>query len=135
VDWGPEFTNALAIALPHLKDFLASPLALGGLGDGVYRQLGMRPLGFLPARSVKALNLNEEKALPLWRNAPTVFITLLGSLGARTLKKNADLSRVGRTTLKAVVHAAEKGSGISRRRIIRHGRINEPCYLPKFTND
>lgn len=50
VDWGPEFTHALAIALPHLTDSGRS-MALGSLAAEyiVHRHAA----GFLPARSVK----------------------------------------------------------------------------------
>ncbi len=50
VDWGPEFTHAVAIALPHLTDSGRS-MALGALAAEYI--VNRRAAAFLPARSVK----------------------------------------------------------------------------------
>lgn len=50
VDWGPEFTHALSIALPHLTDSGRS-MALGALAADYI--VNRRAAAFLPARSVK----------------------------------------------------------------------------------
>lgn len=50
VDWGPEFTHALAIALPHLTDSGRS-MALGALTMDYI--VNRRAAAYLPARSAK----------------------------------------------------------------------------------
>ena len=50
VDWGPEFTHALAIGLPHLTDSGRS-MALGALAAEYI--VNRRAAAYLPARSVK----------------------------------------------------------------------------------
>lgn len=50
VDWGPEFTHALAIAMPQLTDSGRS-MALGALSAEYV--VNRRALAYLPARSVK----------------------------------------------------------------------------------
>jgi len=50
VEWGPEFTHALAIALPHLTDSGRS-LALGSLAAEYI--VNRKAAAFLPARSVR----------------------------------------------------------------------------------
>lgn len=50
IDWGPEFTHALAIALPHLTDSGRS-MALGALA--MEYVVNRKAAAYLPARSVK----------------------------------------------------------------------------------
>ena len=50
VDWGPEFTHALTISLPHLTDSGRS-MALGALAAEYI--VNRRAAAYLPARSVK----------------------------------------------------------------------------------
>ncbi|MEP2920150.1 MAG: LysR family transcriptional regulator [Sulfitobacter sp.] len=50
VDWGPEFTHALAVALPHLTDSGRS-MALGALAMEYI--VNRKAAAYLPARSVK----------------------------------------------------------------------------------
>ncbi|KKK62649.1 hypothetical protein LCGC14_3002220 [marine sediment metagenome] len=100
VDWGPEFTHALAVALPHLTDSGRS-LALGALA--MEYVVNRRAAAFLPARSVKRY-LHDGK-LHLVADAPHFPYP---SWVVWREDIDDDLAELARKTLKAVVHAAEK---------------------------
>tara|TARA_R110002073_G_scaffold89867_1_gene212631 strand:+ start:130 stop:726 length:597 start_codon:yes stop_codon:yes gene_type:complete len=100
VDWGPEFTHALAIALPHLTDSGRS-LALGALAAEYI--VNRRAAAFLPARSAKR-HLDSER-LHIVADAPRFpypsWVVWRDDL-------DPDVARVARTTLHDVVQAAVK---------------------------
>ncbi|ASM72491.1 MULTISPECIES: LysR family transcriptional regulator [Roseobacteraceae] len=100
VDWGPEFTHALAFALPHLIDSGRS-MALGALTmEYVVNRCAS---AFLPARSVKRYLDNGK--LHLVADAPRFpypsWVVLRADL-------TPDLAELAGRTLKAVVQGAEK---------------------------
>ncbi|KIN70213.1 putative HTH-type transcriptional regulator, lysR family [Sulfitobacter noctilucicola] len=100
IDWGPEFTHALAIALPELTDSGRS-MALGSLAMDYI--VNRRAAGFVPARSAKRyldagkLHIVSEAprfpypAWVIWRD-----------------DMPEDLAQMARRTLNDVVQAAEK---------------------------
>jgi LysR family transcriptional regulator, flagellar master operon regulator len=100
VDWGAEFTHALAIALPHLTDSGRS-MALGALT--MEYVVNRRSAAFLPARSVTRF-LNEEK-LHLVADAPRFpypsWVVWRDDL-------DEELATLAKTTLKTVVQKVEK---------------------------
>ncbi|SEL35741.1 LysR family transcriptional regulator [Pacificibacter marinus] len=100
VDWGPEFTHALATALPHLTDSGRS-MALGALTMEYI--VNRHAAAFLPARSVRRY-LNANK-LYIVADAPRFpypsWVVWRDDL-------DDDLAQLARVTLKAVVQIAEK---------------------------
>ena len=100
VDWGPEFTHALAMALPHLTDSGRS-MSLGALA-GEYI-VNRRAAAFLPARSVKSY-LDAGK-LHIVADAPR-FPYPSWVVWRDDLPK--DIAQVARETLADVVQRAEK---------------------------
>ncbi|MGY9039462.1 LysR family transcriptional regulator [Sulfitobacter sp. BSw21498] len=126
VDWGPEFTHALAIALPHLTDSGQS-LALGALAMEYI--VNRHAAGFLPARSVRRY-LNEEK-LYIVADAPRFHYP---SWIVWREDIDADLAELARTTLKAVVHAAEKDQEYLVDELSAMEDY-EPVLPPQITND
>lgn len=100
VDWGPEFTHALAIALPHLTDSGRS-MALGALAAEYI--VNRRAAAFLPARSVKRY-LDAGK-LHIVADAPRFpfpsWLVLREDL-------NEDIAALARRTLASIVQHAER---------------------------
>lgn len=99
VDWGPEFTHALALALPHLTDSGRS-MALGALAMEYI--VNRRAAAYLPARSVKRY-LDSGK-LHLVADAPR-FPYPAWVIWREDLP--ADLAALARRTLTEVAEAAE----------------------------
>ncbi|WP_076451278.1 LysR family transcriptional regulator [Roseivivax lentus] len=100
VDWGPEFTHALAIAIPDLTDSGRS-MALGGLAMEYI--VNRRAAAYLPARSVKRY-LDAGK-LHLVANAPRfpypAYVIWREDIPA-------DLLALTKRTLARVTHTLEK---------------------------
>ncbi|MCX7561590.1 LysR family transcriptional regulator [Sulfitobacter sp. F26204] len=100
VDWGPEFTHALAIALPHLTDSGRS-MALGALAMEYI--VNRRAAAFLPARSAKR-HLDNGR-LHLVAEAPRFpypsWVVWRDDL-------DDDLVNLARRTLARIVQDAEK---------------------------
>ncbi|WP_282059536.1 LysR family transcriptional regulator [Roseobacter litoralis] len=99
VDWGPEFTHALTIALPHLTDSGRS-MALGALAADYV--VNRKAAAFLPARSVKR-HLDAGR-LHIVADAPRFpypsWVVFRDDL-------DDDLTELMRTTLAQVVQSAE----------------------------
>lgn len=99
VDWGPEFTHALAIAVPHLTDSGRS-MALGALVTEYI--VNRRASAYLPARAVQRY-LSSGK-LHVVADAPRFpypsWLVLREDL-------DEDLAALARATLSNVVQAAE----------------------------
>ncbi len=99
VDWGPEFTHALTIALPHLTDSGRS-MALGALAADYV--VNRKAAAFLPARSVKR-HLDAGR-LHIVADAPRFpypsWLVFRDDL-------DDDLTELMRTTLAQVVQSAE----------------------------
>lgn len=100
VDWGPEFTHALAIALPHLTDSGRS-MALGALSMDYI--VNRRAAAFLPARSVKR-HLDAGR-LHVVADAPRFEYP---SWVIWREDMDPDLAELARRTLSDVVQKAEK---------------------------
>lgn len=100
VDWGPEFTHALAISLPHLTDSGRS-MALGALAMDYV--LNRRAAAYLPARSVK--RHMDAGRLHLVADAPR-FPYPSWVIYREDL--DADLAALARATLASVVAAATR---------------------------
>lgn len=100
VDWGPEFTHALALTLPHLTDSGRS-MALGALTMEFV--VNRRSVAFLPARSVRRY-LDSGK-LHIVADAPR-FPYPSWVVWREDLDEN--LATLARQTLKVVVQQAEK---------------------------
>ena len=100
VNWGPEFTHALALALPHLTDSGRS-MALGALT--MEYVVNRRSVAFLPARSVRR-HLDDGK-LYIVADAPR-FAYPSWVVWREDLDE--DLAALARKTLKTVVQKAEK---------------------------
>ena len=100
VDWGPEFTHALTIALPHLTDSGRS-MALGALAMDYI--VNRKAAAYLPARSVKR-HLDAGR-LHLVADAPRFeypsWVVWRDDL-------DDDLTDLARRTLANVVQEAEK---------------------------
>lgn len=100
VDWGPEFTHALAVALPHLTDSGRS-MALGALAADYI--VNRRAAAFLPARSVKR-HLDSGR-LHVVADAPRFHYP---SWAIFRDDLEDDLAELARQTLAGVVQSAEK---------------------------
>lgn len=100
VDWGPEFTHALAVALPHLTDSGRS-MALGALAADYI--VNRRAAAFLPARSVKR-HLDAGR-LHIVADAPRFHYP---SWAIFRDDLEDDLAELARQTLAGVVQNAEK---------------------------
>ncbi|SFE18424.1 DNA-binding transcriptional regulator, LysR family [Sulfitobacter brevis] len=100
VDWGPEFTHALAISLPHLTDSGRS-MALGALAMDYI--VNRKAAAYLPARSVKR-HLDSGR-LHIVAEAP-MFPYPSWAVYRDDLP--ADLAALARSTLAQVVREAEK---------------------------
>jgi len=100
VDWGPEFTHALTVALPHLTDSGRS-MALGALAMDYI--VNRRAAAYLPARSVKR-HLDAGK-LHIVADAPRFpypsWVIYRDDI-------DPDLAALARRTLAGVVQGAEK---------------------------
>lgn len=100
VDWGPEFTHALAIALPHLTDSGRS-MALGALTMDYI--VNRRAAAFLPARAVK--RYLDAGRLHIVADAPRFpypsWVIWRDDIAP-------DLAELARRTLADVVQATEK---------------------------
>ncbi|WP_417807132.1 LysR family transcriptional regulator [Thioclava sp.] len=100
VDWGPEFTHALAVAVPHLTDSGRS-MALGALA--VEYIVNRRASAYVPARSVQRY-LDSGK-LKIVADAPRFpypsWVVWRDDL-------DEDLAKLARNCLKDVVQAAER---------------------------
>lgn len=100
VDWGPEFTHALAISLPHLTDSGRS-MALGALAMEYI--VNRRAAAYLPARSVRR-HMDAGK-LHLVADAPRFpypsWVIYRDDL-------DEDIASIARSTLAKVVQDAEK---------------------------
>lgn len=126
VDWGPEFTHALAIGLPHLTDSGRS-MALGALAAEYI--VNRRAAAYLPARSVK--RYMDAGKLHLVADAPR-FPYPSWVVWREDLED--DIMDVARSTLAAVVQSAE----IEQQKVT--GDIEaiddyEPVPDNSFTND
>ncbi len=126
VEWGPEFTHALAVALPHLTDSGRS-LALGALSMEYI--VNRRAAGFLPARSVKRY-LSEEK-LHIVADAPRFpypsWVVWRDDI-------DEELAELARSTLKVVVQAAEKDQE-SLVDELSTMEDYEPAFAPQIKNE
>lgn len=100
VDWGPEFTHALAISLPHLTDSGRS-MALGALAMDYI--VNRKAAAYLPARSVKR-HMDAGK-LHLVADAPR-FPYPSWMIYRDDLDE--DIAALARTTLAGVAQDAEK---------------------------
>ena len=99
VDWGPEFTHAHALSLPHLTN-AGLTLGLGALAADYI--LHRRASAYLPARSVK--RHLDAKRLFLVADAPR-FAYPSWVVWREDL--DSDLATVARDTLAQVVQSAE----------------------------
>jgi DNA-binding transcriptional LysR family regulator len=99
VDWGPEFTHALAIGLPHLTDSGRS-MALGALAAEYI--VNRRAAAYLPARSVK--RYMDAGKLHLVADAPR-FRYPSWVVWREDLED--DIIDIARRTLTSVVQSAE----------------------------
>lgn len=99
VDWGPEFTHALAIGLPHLTDSGRS-MALGALAAEYI--VNRRAAAYLPARSVK--RYMDAGKLHLVADAPR-FPYPSWVVWREDLDE--EIAAVARSTLAGVVEHAE----------------------------
>lgn len=99
VDWGPEFTHALTIALPHLTDSGRS-MALGALAAEYI--VNRRAAAYLPARAVK--RYMDARKLYLVADAPRFpypsWVVWRDDLAD-------DIAAVAKETLAQVVQGAE----------------------------
>jgi DNA-binding transcriptional LysR family regulator len=99
VDWGPEFTHALTVSLPHLTDSGRS-MALGSLAAEYI--VNRHAAAYLPARSVK--RYLDAGNLYLVADAPRFpypsWVVWRDDL-------DEDIMDVARTTLSTVVQSAE----------------------------
>ncbi|KHA51300.1 LysR family transcriptional regulator [Sulfitobacter geojensis] len=100
VDWGPEFTHALTIALPHLTDAGRS-MALGALAMEYI--VNRRAAAYLPARTAKR-HLDAGK-LHIVADAPR-FPYPSWVIWRNDIDE--DLAALARRTLARVVQGAEK---------------------------
>ena len=100
VNWGPEFTHALALALPHLTDSGRS-MALGALT--MEYVVNRRSVAFLPARSVR--RYVDTGKLHIVADAPR-FAYPSWVVWREDL--DDDLAALARKTLKTIVQKAEK---------------------------
>lgn len=100
VDWGPEFTHALTIALPHLTDAGRS-MALGALAMEYI--VNRRAAAYLPARTAKR-HLDAGK-LHIVADAPR-FPYPSWVIWRNDIDE--DLAALARRTLASVVQGAEK---------------------------
>lgn len=100
VDWGPEFTHALTIALPHLTDAGRS-MALGALAMEYI--VNRRAAAYLPARTAKR-HLDAGK-LHIVADAPR-FPYPSWVIWRNNIDE--DLAALARCTLASVVQGAEK---------------------------
>lgn len=100
VDWGPEFTHALTIALPHLTDSGRS-MALGALAMDYI--VNRRAAAYLPARAVRrhldAGKLHVVAEAP--RFAYPAWVIYRDDL-------DPEIAGVARATLAGVIQEAEK---------------------------
>lgn len=100
VDWGPEFTHALAIAVPHLTDSGRSMALASLVAEYIVNR---RAMAYLPARSVRAY-LKSGK-LHIVAKAPRFpypsWLVLREDL-------DEDLATLARSTLATIVQGAEK---------------------------
>lgn len=100
VDWGPEFTHALAINLPHLTDSGRS-MALGALA--MEYVVNRRAAAYLPARSVRR-HLNAGK-LHVVADAPRFpypsWVVYRDDL-------DEDIAEIARAALAEVVQTVDK---------------------------
>jgi len=99
VDWGPEFTHALAINLPHLTDSGRS-MALGALAAEYI--VNRKAAAYLPARSVK--RYMDAGNLHLVADAPR-FPYPSWVVWREDLE--TDIAAVARTALAGVIQSAE----------------------------
>ncbi|TDE34777.1 LysR family transcriptional regulator [Antarcticimicrobium sediminis] len=125
VDWGPEFTHALTISLPHLTDSGRS-MALGSLATEYI--INRRASAYLPARSVR--RYLDRGILHRVANAPRFpypsWVVWRDDL-------DDDLLALARSTLKTIVKATEQ----EQKNVvaeIEHMRDFEP-YLPGVITD
>ncbi len=99
VDWGPEFTHALAIALPHLTDSGRS-MALGALAADYV--VNRRAMAYLPARSVR--RYMDDRKLHIVTQAPRFpypcWVVWRDDI-------DEDLAVLAKSTLATVVQSAE----------------------------
>jgi DNA-binding transcriptional LysR family regulator len=126
VDWGPEFTHALAIALPHLTDSGRS-MALGALTMDYI--VNRRAAAFLPARSVKR-HLDAGR-LHIVADAPR-FPYPSWVIWREDL--SPDLAALARRTLEDVVQNAEKDQESVVDRIAPID-VAEAVLHPEITNE
>ena len=126
VDWGPEFTHALAIALPNLTDSGRS-MALGALAMEYI--VNRKAAAYLPARSAKRY-LDAGK-LHIVAEAPRfhypVYVVWRDDIPE-------DLATLARTTLASVSQDVEK----EQESVIEHLEVMEdfdPVGLPEITNE
>ena len=99
VDWGPEFTHALAMALPHLTDSGCS-MALGSLAAEYV--VNRRAMAYLPARSVR--RYMDDGKLHIVADAPRFHYP---SWVVWRDDLDEDLAALARSTLAKVVQSAE----------------------------
>lgn len=126
VDWGPEFTHALSIALPHLTDSGRS-MALGTLAaDYIVNRYAA---AFLPARSVKR-HLDTGK-LHIVADAPR-FPYPSWAVFREDLDK--ELAGLARDTLRSVVQDAQKEQEIVIENLEMIGDF-DPARHQRFTSE
>lgn len=126
VDWGPEFTHALALNLPHLTDSGRS-MGLGALAADYI--VNRRAAAYLPARTVK--RYMDDKKLHLVADAPR-FPYPAWVVWREDLEE--DLAQVARKSLNKVIQAVETEQEkiIAELEIVDH---YDPALYPTITND
>ncbi|KIN72155.1 LysR family transcriptional regulator [Sulfitobacter guttiformis] len=126
VDWGPEFTHALALNLPHLTDSGRS-MALGAMAADYI--VNRKAAAYLPARTVK--RYMEQNKLHLVADAPRFpypsWVVWRDDI-------EPDIAAVAKSALKKVTQAAEKEQEniVSDLEIVEH---YDPALFPAITND
>ncbi len=126
VDWGPEFTHALALNLPHLTDSGRS-MALGALAADYI--VNRKAAAYLPARTVK--RYMDAKKLHLVADAPR-FPYPSWVVWREDL--DADIAAVAKVALAKVIEAIEKETEIMIEglELVQH---YDPALHPSITND
>lgn len=126
VDWGPEFTHALALNLPHLTDSGRS-MALGSLAADYI--VNRTAAAYLPARAVK--RYMDDGKLHLVADAPR-FPYPSWVVWREDL--DGEIAAVARAALNKVIQGAE----IEQENIVKDIELVEhydPALHPQITNE
>lgn len=126
VDWGPEFTHALALNLPHLTDSGRS-MALGALAADYI--VNRKAAAYMPARTAK--RYMDQKKLHLVADAPR-FPYPSWVVWREDIEE--DIAAVAKASLAKVVQAAEieQEDIVADIELVEH---YEPALFPAITNE